>query len=271
MPVSVLSSRWHATTDVLYIGKATSLRSRVGQLVRFGGGSPVGHWGGRYLWQVAGSAEFLVAWRAAADPGLMKSTSWRCSWSSTAPCRTRTSPDERRQSTGDTSVDAAWQRRRCRGLRRAPGGPGDRCSSRFGRGRPPAPAGRRVHRVRRPIELSDRAMLYCSPACRQIVELVRYARAALADGRAHDGPQDRGRVADAARAHPVRWLPRDRASGPRGNPGARSSARDGHWCVLCGIPRPRSTTSRATPTRRTTSAARAATATSAWPRGTTSL
>jgi hypothetical protein len=68
VPVSVLSSRWHATTDVLYIGKATSLRSRVGQLVRFGGGSPVGHWGGRYLWQVAGSAEFLVAWRAAADP-----------------------------------------------------------------------------------------------------------------------------------------------------------------------------------------------------------
>ena len=49
--------------EIFYIGKATSLRSRVGQPVRFGGGSPVGHWGGRYLWQLEGAESFIVAWR----------------------------------------------------------------------------------------------------------------------------------------------------------------------------------------------------------------
>ena len=68
VPAAVLRRKWHAATPVLYVGKATSLRSRIGQLVRFGTGSPVGHWGGRYLWQVAGSADFLVGWRPAADP-----------------------------------------------------------------------------------------------------------------------------------------------------------------------------------------------------------
>ncbi len=34
-----------------------------------------------------------------------------------------------------------------------------------------------------PIELTGRAKLYCSPACRQTVKLIRYARATIADGR----------------------------------------------------------------------------------------
>jgi len=68
VPVSTLKDRWHPTTTGLYIGKAASLRSRIGQLVRFGGGAPVGHWGGRYLWQVERSSDFLVAWREADEP-----------------------------------------------------------------------------------------------------------------------------------------------------------------------------------------------------------
>ena len=43
--------------------KATSLKKRVGQLLRFGTGSAIGHWGGRYLWQLADSDNLLIAWK----------------------------------------------------------------------------------------------------------------------------------------------------------------------------------------------------------------
>jgi hypothetical protein len=64
----VLRGRWIEGTPILYVGKATSLRSRVRQLVDFGVGKPIGHWGGRLLWQVEGSASFLVAWQRSIDP-----------------------------------------------------------------------------------------------------------------------------------------------------------------------------------------------------------
>jgi hypothetical protein len=61
---STLEAAWVEGTTVLYIGMAgTSLRKRVKDLVDYGAGKPKGHQGGRYLWQVQGSASFLVAWR----------------------------------------------------------------------------------------------------------------------------------------------------------------------------------------------------------------
>jgi hypothetical protein len=42
----------------------TSLRRRVGALVKFSQGEPIGHRGGRYLWQLAGCQALLVAWMA---------------------------------------------------------------------------------------------------------------------------------------------------------------------------------------------------------------
>lgn len=59
-----LESNYVAGSKVVYIGKATSLKKRVGQLLRFGAGSAVGHWGGRYLWQLADSDNLLIAWKA---------------------------------------------------------------------------------------------------------------------------------------------------------------------------------------------------------------
>lgn len=47
----------------MYIGKATSLRKRLGQLLRFGAGANVGHWGGRYLWQLADADDLVIAWK----------------------------------------------------------------------------------------------------------------------------------------------------------------------------------------------------------------
>lgn len=62
-----LSEDWVTGTPVVYIGKATSLRARLRQYRDFGNGKPVGHWGGRYIWQLADAAELLVAWKPTAE------------------------------------------------------------------------------------------------------------------------------------------------------------------------------------------------------------
>jgi hypothetical protein len=60
--LSVLEEKWVSEASVVYIGKATNLRKRLSQYRRFGAGEPIGHWGGRYIWQCADVNDFLVAW-----------------------------------------------------------------------------------------------------------------------------------------------------------------------------------------------------------------
>ena len=62
MPVAVLNGAWVTDSPVVYIGKADVANRRLKQFARFGVGEPVGHWGGRYIWQLADSADLLVAW-----------------------------------------------------------------------------------------------------------------------------------------------------------------------------------------------------------------
>lgn len=64
----ILKAKWVAEAETIYIGKATSLRKRVDQLLRFGNGSPVGHWGGRYLWHLDGIRDARLTWKPATDP-----------------------------------------------------------------------------------------------------------------------------------------------------------------------------------------------------------
>jgi hypothetical protein len=66
--VATLESKWIEGAQTIYIGKAatSTLQVRVRLLMDYGTGRPVGHQGGRYLWQLAGSERFLVAWRV--DP-----------------------------------------------------------------------------------------------------------------------------------------------------------------------------------------------------------
>jgi excinuclease UvrABC nuclease subunit len=54
-------------TDVLYVGKAKNLRERIKRYWKFGEGKPVAHWGGRYIWQIKYSKNFLLAWKKTKD------------------------------------------------------------------------------------------------------------------------------------------------------------------------------------------------------------
>jgi hypothetical protein len=62
VPIDRLASEWVEGTDIVYVGRAKNLRQRVNQLARFGRGEPIGHWGGRLLWQLADHRELEIAW-----------------------------------------------------------------------------------------------------------------------------------------------------------------------------------------------------------------
>lgn len=62
-----LEARWVHGTATLYVGKATRLRTRLAQYRRHGTGEPIGHWGGRSIWQLHDAADLLVAWRLTND------------------------------------------------------------------------------------------------------------------------------------------------------------------------------------------------------------
>lgn len=77
--VEKLKRKWVDRTVVLYVGKAggthrttgkrinATLRSRLQDYLAFGAGSPIGHWGGRYIWQLDRAEELLVCWRLTPD------------------------------------------------------------------------------------------------------------------------------------------------------------------------------------------------------------
>ncbi|NYF09821.1 hypothetical protein HDC94_000977 [Leifsonia sp. AK011] len=75
-----LEREWLHATEVIYIGKASArktradgLRKRLDEYRRFGAGEPVGHWGGRLIWQLADSRSLLVAWKESDSPHELES------------------------------------------------------------------------------------------------------------------------------------------------------------------------------------------------------
>ena len=67
--IAELKANWVEGTHVIYIGKAggadssATLQKRLGQYLRFGQGANIGHWGGRYIWQLADSRDLVVCWK----------------------------------------------------------------------------------------------------------------------------------------------------------------------------------------------------------------
>lgn len=67
--IAELEANWVEGTPVVYIGKAggagssATLQKRLGHYLRFGQGANVGHWGGRYIWQLADSRDLIVCWK----------------------------------------------------------------------------------------------------------------------------------------------------------------------------------------------------------------
>jgi len=67
--IQTLEEKWVQGTTIVYIGKAgrlgkpPTLKTRLRQYLDFGRGKPVGHWGGRYIWQLSDSRELIVCWK----------------------------------------------------------------------------------------------------------------------------------------------------------------------------------------------------------------
>jgi hypothetical protein len=63
VPSDILEARWVDGCPVIYMGMTGNLKRRLREFRDFGLGKPIGHWGGRYIWQVQRSEEFLVGWK----------------------------------------------------------------------------------------------------------------------------------------------------------------------------------------------------------------
>ena len=60
--LDALAAKWIAGCELVYVGKGDNIQRRLKQYADFGDGRPIGHWGGRYIWQLADSDRLLVAW-----------------------------------------------------------------------------------------------------------------------------------------------------------------------------------------------------------------
>jgi len=78
--IEKLEYNWISDEEIVYIGQAggngsnATLRKRLKQYINFGSGKPVGHWGGRYIWQLEKSDDLIIAWKETIqDPYVVES------------------------------------------------------------------------------------------------------------------------------------------------------------------------------------------------------
>jgi hypothetical protein len=58
----VLDANW-LDHEIVYIGQSGNLKRRIRQFADFGAGKPVGHYGGRLIWQLAEPDKLRIAWK----------------------------------------------------------------------------------------------------------------------------------------------------------------------------------------------------------------
>lgn len=69
VPIEILKNNWVDDTVVIYIGKAggegsvATLKTRLKQYLGFGQGKNIGHWGGRFIWQLSNYKDLVVCWK----------------------------------------------------------------------------------------------------------------------------------------------------------------------------------------------------------------
>lgn len=73
-PIAELAALWVPGARIVYIGKANlgakgkrGLRKRLNEFRKYGDGVPIGHTGGRRIWQLVDHADLLVGWRVTDD------------------------------------------------------------------------------------------------------------------------------------------------------------------------------------------------------------
>lgn len=68
--IEKLKMNWVDNTLVVYIGQTgggpsdATLSKRMKQYMKFGQGQPVGHWGGRYIWQLKDNRKLKICWKS---------------------------------------------------------------------------------------------------------------------------------------------------------------------------------------------------------------
>lgn len=65
--IETLKDKWLKGESLLYIGKATNLNSRLSSYLKFGQHQNVGHWGGRFIWQLADANDLIICWKVLED------------------------------------------------------------------------------------------------------------------------------------------------------------------------------------------------------------
>ena len=67
--IEELKANWVENTTVVYIGKSgtstgnATLNSRLIQYLKFGQGKNIGHYGGRYIWQIKTHKDLIICWK----------------------------------------------------------------------------------------------------------------------------------------------------------------------------------------------------------------
>lgn len=65
--IEKLRFNWVDNSLVVYVGQSKELNKRLKQYFAFGQGLKVGHWGGRFIWQLKKSADLIVCWKPLPD------------------------------------------------------------------------------------------------------------------------------------------------------------------------------------------------------------